>query len=150
MSTSATAPTTIFLRPVVRFREFPFGTAEDPNMRDFLADAPWPQQEQVLHYLRSGRILGVTMGADLPDWLDRSRWANPIIEGQVQGGTTEMTDGTWFWYAGLIWFIENYNLRVSDEFIQHAARNNWQVDREHIPPATYDCSYFHERLRGRP
>ena len=114
------------------------------SMRDSMADSPWPHQEQVLQYLRSGRVLGVTMGADLPDWLDRSRKANPIIEGRVEGGTTEMTDGTWFWYAGLIWFIEHYNLRVSDEFIRHAAKNHWHVDRDGIPAAVYDCSFFHE------
>jgi hypothetical protein len=136
-----TLPTTQ-LRPVVRFREFPFGTDTDPSMHDFLADHPLPHQEQVLDYLRSGLILGVTMGADLTDWLDRSRKANPLIDGHPEGGTTEMTDGVWFWYAGLIYFIERYNLRVPDEFVEHAARNNWRVDRERIPAANYDCSYF--------
>jgi hypothetical protein len=137
---SATA--TILLRPVVRFREFPFGTATDASLRDFLAEAPWPHQEEVLAYLRSGLVLGVTMGADLTDWLDPSHKANPLIEGRPEGGTTEMTDGTWFWYAGLIYFVEKYNLRLAEEFIQHAARNNWRVDRERIPVANYDCSYF--------
>jgi hypothetical protein len=118
-------------------------------MRDFLADRPWPLQEQVLGYLRSGLILGVTMGADLTDWLECSRKANPVIEGQAVGGTTEMTDGTWFWYAGLIYFIDRYNLRVPDEFIQHAARNNWSVDRERIPAVNYDCSYFDETSSSR-
>jgi hypothetical protein len=84
------------------------------------------------------------MGADLTDWLDRSRKANPVIDGRAEGGTTEMTDGTWFWYAGLIYFIERYNLRVPEEFVQHAARNNWHVDRERIPPTLYDCSYLGE------
>jgi hypothetical protein len=138
-----TLPTTL-VKPVVRFREFPFGTASDPSMREFLAEAPWPHQEQVLQYLRSGLILGVTLGADLTDWLDSSRKADPLIHGRTEGGTTEMTDGIWFWYAGLIWFIERYNLRVPDEFVQHAARSNWRVDQERIPPALYDCSYFSE------
>jgi hypothetical protein len=135
---------TVVLRPVVRFREFPFGTADDPSMRDSISDSPWPLQQELLQYPRSGQTLGVTMGADLSDWLDRSRKANPIIEGRVEGGTTEMTDGTWFWYAGLIWFVEHYNLHVSDEFIRHAARNHWRVDRDRIPAAVYDCSYFQE------
>jgi hypothetical protein len=123
MTVMTALPTTL-LKPVVRFREFPFGTAKDPSMR------------------RSGLILGVTMGADLQDFIDRSRNANPIINGRPEGGTTEMTDGVWFWFAGLIWFIEHYNLRVPEEFIHHAARNNWHVDRERIPPAHYDCTYF--------
>jgi hypothetical protein len=111
-------------------------------MRNFLVEGPWPHQEQVLAYLRSGLILGVTMGADLTDWLDPSHKANPVIDGRPEGRTTERTDGTWFWYAGLIYFIERYNLSVPEEFIQHAARAGWRVDRERIPPAVYDCSYL--------
>lgn len=135
---------TLILKPVIRCREFPFGTVDDPSMRAFMAPEPWPHQEQVLQYLRSGLILGVTMGADLADWFDRPQKANPLIEGQAVGGTTEMTDGVWFWYAGLIHFIEKYNVRVPEEFIQHAARNGWRVNKDRIPPAHYDCSYFVE------
>ena len=132
----------VMLRPVVRFREFPFGTANDPSMRAAMSLQPWEHQEMVLEYLRSGSILGVTMGADLTDWFDPPSKANPIIEGRREGGTTEMTDGTWFWYAGLIYFIEKYNVRVVEEFVRHAARQGWQVKKELIRPARYECSYF--------
>jgi hypothetical protein len=135
---------TVVLKPVVRFREFPFGTAGDPSMRDAVAPQPWENQEEVLQYLRSGLILGVTMGADLTDWFDPAHKANPVIEGRPEGGTTEMTDGTWFWYAGLIHFIEKYNVRVPEEFIRHAARQGWRVNKESIPPRRYDCSYWEQ------
>src|SRR5262249_9803475 len=79
---------------------FLHGGDEVTRFQNLRANATWPHQQEVLQYLRSGQILGVTMGADLPDWLDRSCKANPIIEGLVEGGTTELTDGTWFWYAG--------------------------------------------------
>lgn len=133
---------TVWLPPVVRFREFPFGFRGDPSMRDAMAPEPWQNQDKVLEYLRSGLVLGVTMGADLADWFDRPNKANPIINGEFEGGTTCMTDGTWFWYAGLIYFIEKYNVRVPEEFIRHAERNGWRVDTSKIPPATYDCSYL--------
>ena len=32
------------------------------------------------------------MGADLADCFDRSRKANPLVEGKTLGGVTEMTD----------------------------------------------------------
>jgi hypothetical protein len=133
---------TIMLKPIVRFREFPFGTETDPSMREFMASVPWHHQDEVLSYLRSGLILGVTMGADLTDWFDRPKKANPVIDGRIEGGTTEMTDGVWFWYAGLIHFIEKYNLRVPTEFVAHAERHGWKVDQQTIEPAHYDCSYF--------
>jgi hypothetical protein len=137
----ATAPI-VMLKPVVRFREFPFGTASDPSMRAAMSPQPWEHQEKILEYLRSGLVLGVTMGADLTDWFDPPSKANPMVEGRSLGGTTQMTDGVWFWYAGLICFIEKYNVRVPEEFVQHAARNGWRVDRERIPSHRYECSYF--------
>ena len=136
------ATPTIRLKPVVRFREFPFGTADDPSMRSDMADQPWENQARVVAYLRMGVILGETMGADLTDWFDRPRKANPIIDGKRVGGTTEMTDGTWFWYAGLVHFIEKYNVRVAPEFVQHAARQGWRVNKESVRPGPYECSYF--------
>lgn len=129
-------------KPVARFREFPFGTANDPSMRDAMTSLPWPGQAEVLDYLRSGLILGVTMGADLTDWFDPAHKANVLIDGRPVGGTTEMTDGTWFWYAGLIHFIEKYNVRVPGAFVQHAAGRGWLVNKEAIAACRYECSYF--------
>jgi hypothetical protein len=130
------------LKPVVRFREFPFGTAADPSMRDFIAERPRPMQDKVLEYLRSGRVVSLVMGGDLTDWLDRPYKANPHINGRREGGVTPLTDGVWFWPAGLIHFIEKYNLPVPQEFVEHAARQNWQVNVELDSNCRYDWSYF--------
>ena len=54
----------------------------------------------------------------------------------------EMTDGEWFWYAGLIHFIEKYNVRVAPEFVEHAARHGLRVNKDSLPPAQYEFSYF--------
>jgi hypothetical protein len=138
--------TTIRLRPIVRFREFPFGTAGDPSMREFMADKPWSDQDKLLQYLRSGHVLGLTMGADLIDWFDRPHKANPVIDGRIEGGTTPLTDGVWFWYAGLIHFIERYNVRVPDEFVQHAARQDWRAGKNLTQAGRYEYSYFGDRI----
>jgi|ERR1043165_2898221 hypothetical protein len=133
--------TTVKLKPVVHFREFPFGTIHDPSMREFVTAEPWPNQDNVLEYLRSGHILGYPMGADLADWIDPVSRANPIIEGRRLGGVTPMTDGVWFWPAGLIYFIEKYHVVVPAEFIEHAATNNWHVDKELVRQGIYDYEY---------
>ncbi len=112
--------TIVKLKPVVHFREFPFGISTDPSMRASMSTRPWPDQDRVLEYLRSGHLLALTMVTDLPDWFDRPHKANPIIKGQVEGGTTPMGDGVWFWYAGLIYFVEKYNVRLPEGF--HPAR----------------------------
>jgi hypothetical protein len=132
------------IKPVVRFREFPFGTVNDPSMREFMAPEPREDQGKTLAYLRSGVIFSYTMGADLTDRFDYPNKANPIIDGSTVGGTTEMTDGEWFWFAGLIHFVEKYNVRLPDEFLRHAAAHGWRVAKEAVPAADYRYSYFEE------
>ncbi len=139
-----TEATVVKLKPVVHFREFPFGIISDPSMREAMSERPWPNQDRVLKYLRSGQILAITMGANLTDWFDRPGKANPIIHGQVCGGTTPMGDGVWFWYAGLIYFIEKYNVRLPEEFIQHAANQGWEVRYTLDGSTRYIYSYFAE------
>lgn len=135
---------TVRLKPVVRFREFPFGTAADPSMRERMAEAPWQDRDRALDYLRSGVIYAYPMGADLTDRFDYPNRANPIIDGRPVGGTTEMTDGEWFWFAGLIHFVEKYNVRLPEEFLRHAAAHGWRVAKEAVPAANYSYSYFEE------
>jgi hypothetical protein len=133
---------TMKLKPVVRFREFPFGTTSDPSMRDFMGSEPYPNQDKVLAYLRSGLILAYPMGADLLDWLDLPNKANPWIEGRRLGGVTPLTDGEWFWYAGLIHFVEKYNVRLPQEFLDFAGLHGWRVEKDRVPRRRYDFSYF--------
>ncbi len=129
------------LKPIVRFREFPFGTVHDPSMREFLAAVPAADEDRLLAYLRSGHVLAIPMGADLPDWFDRADRANPLIGGQREGGATPMTDGVWFWPAGLIHFVEKYHVRLPREFMEYAAEHGWQVDRERVRQGSYEYDY---------
>jgi hypothetical protein len=136
-----TANVAVKLKPVIACREFPFGTIHDPSMRELMAAEPGEHQVEVVEYLRSGYIVGVVMSADLPDWFDPRCRANPIINGRVEGGVTPMTDGVWLWPAGLIYFIEKYNVRVPQEFIDHAASSGWHIDKEAVSRGSYDYDY---------
>jgi hypothetical protein len=129
------------LKALVHFREFPFGTADDPSMQEFFSPGPWQMQDKVLAYLRAGHELGVLMGADLLDPFEPGARANLVIEGKVGSGATPMTDGTWLWPAAFVYFIEKYNLRVPREFIGHAAATGWQVDREAVARGQYEYDY---------
>ncbi len=136
-----TASVTVKLRPIVQCREFPFGMVGDPSMRTLMCEVAWEDQDKVLEYLRGGYILGYLMGGGIPDWFDPNCRANPIIHGHVQEGATPMTDGVWLWPAGLIYFIEKYNVRVPQEFIEHAASNRWHIDKEAVSRGSYDYDY---------
>jgi hypothetical protein len=137
-----TQEVTVKLKPVVRFREFPFGTSNDPSMREFMAPDMWQNQDKAVEYLKSGLVLAYPVGADLIDWFDRPMRANPLINGKQLGGTTPLTDGTWFWHAGLIHFIEKYNVRLPQEFLEYAGQHAWRVEQDAVPRCRYDFSYF--------
>jgi hypothetical protein len=135
-------PSVVFkLKPIIRCREFPFGMIHDPSMRELMTAHPWEHQGEVLAYLRSGYVLGYVMGGGVPDWFDPTCRANPTIDGRVWDGATPMTDGVWLWPAGLIYFVEKYNVRLPQEFIDHAARNHWRVDRDSVAQGVYDYDY---------
>ncbi len=134
--------TRVRLKPAVHFREFPFGTRDDPSMMEFASPRPRPNQENVLAYLRSGHRLAYLMGADLLDWADRPNHANPVIDGQIEGGCTPLGDGVWFWPAGLIYFVEKHNLQLPDEFVRFAEEQGWRVTRPLDPDCHYTYSYF--------
>ena len=132
----------IKLHAIVRFREFPLGTIDDPSLREFVAERPWPDQDNVIYYLRSGYIYAIPIGGGARDHLDPSQRANPEIDGRMVAACTEMTDGEWYWPAALIYYVEKYNLRLPAEFVAHAAQHGWRVNKEAVPPAHYECSYF--------
>jgi len=133
--------TLLKLKQVVHFREFPFGTIKDPTMRQFMAARPWVNQAQVVDYLRSGCVLAIPMGGDLGDYFDPANKANPMIDGRCVGGITPLTDGVWFWPAGLIHFVDKYNVALPREFIDHAVRNGWRVDQTAVRQGMYDYDY---------
>ena len=131
----------IKLRPVVAFREFPFGTVGDPSMREYMAPAGDEHEADNVAYLRSGHVLGYPMNADLPDWFDATRRANPLIGGNPLGGVTPMTDGVWVWPAGLICFVERYHVALPDEFRRHAAEHDWLIHKRAVEQGRYDYEY---------
>lgn len=129
------------LKPVVRYCEFPFGMQGDPSMREFIADHPREYQMEILRYLRSGLIFAFPMGGNTRDIFDRSTYAITIIDGKPEVCAVELTDGEWFWYAGLIYYVEKYNVKLPDEFIERAKRHGWMVDRSAIPQANFEPDY---------
>ena len=91
----AALATGVKLTPVVRYREFPFGTI---MIEHYAGSSPGSlaEPEKLLDYLRSGHVLGLTMGADLTDWLDRSHKANPLsaVSARRRRAVDKVTSGS--------------------------------------------------------
>ena len=78
------------------------------------------QKASVLRYLRGGEQLMLVAGI-VRDPLDPNR---PII-----GSPHILTDGTWAWSADVTYYVEKYNLRLPEEFLESMKANGWRVPK---------------------
>ena len=87
----------------------------EPQLPDpawFIDDTwPKPEQQQVLSYLRQGRSLLSFMGYS---WC-RFRCG----AGYAEMGADDLTDGTYIWPEGLAHYVEQHQLRLPDQAVQH-------------------------------
>jgi len=68
-----------------------------------------PQKESVVAYLKNGAIEAA------------AGRAKDIITGErIPGEWLSYTDGTYRWDTSLIYHFDRYNIKLPDEFIQHA------------------------------
>ncbi len=106
------------LVPLGFFREFKSGRSNNDSIRDFVSSEPSRHKAIILSYLRLGDRMGWTMEKS-PD----------VIDGTHQpDSASPVTDGHWVWRADLAHYVEKYNLRLPQEFIDTV------VARNGIPP----------------
>ena len=66
-------------------------------------------------------------------------------------GCCEKTDGVWAWPEGLAIYVEQFNVRLPDEFVSHARRNNFNIppglDQDQLDQAPYDLQFWYQWCR---
>jgi hypothetical protein len=72
-------------------------------------------KSKILNYLRQGEEISITFG------FDRDLFTNELI-----CPPNDVTDGVWHWSTILPYYIEKYNITISEEFVIHMESNNWQ------------------------
>ena len=77
--------------------------------------------EKILSYLKNGRYLGM--------WRTEEGYLEDYFNGKLKIECRTYTDGEWKWDADIIHYFENYNFKLSDEFINHMKENDWQVPK---------------------
>ena len=85
-----------------------------------------PQQDEgrILCYLKNGHIDAYSFGI-LCDFV-KNEYTN-------DSNGPNYTDGIWSWDSELIYHVEKYHYRISDEFLTHMKQHNWEVPSvEHI------------------
>lgn len=80
-----------------------------PSIYDAINEEPYPEKETVLNYLKSAEVYFASGRTD------NDIFSHEIIPGYSCG----YTDGTYAWSSVLIYYLEKYNLRLPQEFIDY-------------------------------
>jgi hypothetical protein len=107
------------LRRAGFFRELRHGDPTGPSLRDCVADAAAPDEDQILKYLASGNLLVGCLGI-----------ADDVLKpGAISASPHIMTDGVWAWSNDLEYYVRTYHARLPTEFVEHMRANQWRAPR---------------------
>ena len=95
------------------------GTEDLPSIHDAVGRLEVDDKPALVRYLTEGR--GVVLAPTwVPDVLDPDGNARA-------GGLGFLTDGQWIWPQALSYYVDRYDVAISEEFIAHARSNEWTV-----------------------
>lgn len=111
------------LRQVGFFHELEHGDPDGPSLRDAVNESPSQDRDRIAGYLRAGSVFAATgMGVD--DVMDPER--TNVAE------LMTMTDGEWEWPSDLVYYVEEYNVALPEDFVDHMRARGW------TPPSLSD------------
>ena len=84
----------------------------DPSIREFFSDEKRPNQNEIVWYLKNGKVNLVSPG-----------WTYDVVTGKKIPGTPRtLCDREYEWPSDLVYYVEKYNLRLPDDFEDHILR----------------------------
>jgi len=94
----------------------------DWNDKNFIEskiqDKPQQEENKILKYLKSGN-----------PFMACASVIRDCFKPEVHIQTTAYTDTEWEWHDSLIYYVENYHYKISDEFLNHMKACNWRVSK---------------------
>ena len=59
-------------------------------------------------------------------------------------GNAELTDGMWFWPEGLVHYVEQHDLVLPSEFVDHMVKNHFRINSvtTDLEEATFDFEFW--------
>ena len=99
------------------YKEMPHAENTDPSILDCIHKADYSDETaQICSYLKNGTIYIACCGVCY-DVIDQEKG--------VAGVPSLLTDGVWIWPGDLAYYVENYNLNLPANFIDHMKANRW-------------------------
>lgn len=93
---------------LIHFDEYGKGMGY-PSMKKSFSDKPYCGKAKIVRYLRNGR----------KTFMATSRAHDFFTDKPIEGERCGMTDGKYSWVSSLAYYVENYNLRLPEEFENH-------------------------------
>ena len=106
------------MRRVGFFREMEIAGDDHPSLADVVGTLAPGGKDRIVRYLADG--CGVLMAPTMVgDALDPER--------DAVAGLGLLTDGEWLWPAELGYYVDEYDVGLPGEFVDHMAANGWTV-----------------------
>ncbi len=80
-----------------------------------------PYKDEILKYLKNGESIAVTMNM-----------VESLYDGDnnIIGGLTYLSDGKWIWTNYLIYYLEKFDIEITDEFVEYVLnKKNMQSEK---------------------
>lgn len=87
---------------------------------------PQEKEQEIIGYLKSAKEKDMFYGP----FYDLVENNGNKHDHMVDITLTTYTDGKWCWDNSLIYHIERYHYRISDDFLAHMQKNNFQVPKK--------------------
>lgn len=110
-----------------------------------LASPEWERHRlsKIADYLRSG--------VSVAEYLGYSHCRFPDGPSGAEMGCRELSDGVWVWPEGLSIYVNEYSVRLPDEFVEHMAKNGFEIpvglDSRSLSCLEYEAEYWRRWCR---
>ena len=100
------------------FRELPYGEGSGASIQSAIGTLADEDVNAIIKYLDAGHAIMVAPGLSKNVLSER----NEII-----GGLTIKTDGKFAWPQDLSFYVKNYRVGLSHDFLDHMKMKNWSI-----------------------
>ena len=102
------------------YKEMQLGEDSNPSMKEYI-NQKIENKELICQYLKNGYVMAAC--SDL---------VTDVIfpENGVIGSPDELTDGYWLWPGDLVYYVEKYNLKLDDDFIDYMRAHSWRIPKD--------------------
>ena len=100
------------------YKEIPHGKDNLNSIRDSLSKEMIIDKSKIVKYLENGIVVATSPGTII-DVLSPDK--------EIIGNETWYTDGKYLWCSELSYYIERYNLKLDDEFLNYIRSNDWKI-----------------------